>query len=203
VKTIPCGADFRYVPEEMKPCMVCEHPEKATIEDALLRKVACAKLGTQYGLSSSAIWRHKKHLGRSVVCIGERPLLDRLEALMNRLENIAQKAETSKDWKAAIAGMREIRESIELLARLTGAMPLPGHAVTVGVAVNVTAGQSRSDVSNYDLDLQIASSVAEATDNFDQRTIERMKRLVERCTPLDLRKVGDSSGTGPHTALLE
>lgn len=194
---------FPLASEEMKPCMVCQHPEKAHIEDALLRRVACAKLGEQYGLSPSAIWRHKKHLGRSVVCTGERPLLDRLEALMNRLENIAQKAETSKDWKAAIAGMREIRESIELLARLTGAMPLPGHAVTVGVAVNVTAGQPRDDVSNYDLELQIASSVREATDNFDPRTIERMKRVVERFTPLDIRQVGDSLGTGTRTALLE
>lgn len=180
--------------------MVCEHENRASVEDALLRKVACAKIAEQYGLSASAIWRHKQHLGRSVVCAGATPLVDRIETLINRIEKIAQQAESAKEFKSAIAGMREIRESIELLARLSGQMPLPGRSVSVGVSVNVSAGHSRNDASNHDLDLQIAADVREATNDFDPQVIARMKRLLERYTPLE---VGDNSGTGTRTALLE
>jgi hypothetical protein len=195
--------DFSYTVRIMRPCMVCEHENRSSVEDALLRKVACAKVAEQFGLSASAIWRHKQHLGRSVVCAGATPLVDRIESLINRIEKIAQRAESAKEFKSAISGMREIRESIELLARLTGQMPLPGHSVNLGVAVNITTGHSRNDVTDHDLNIQIASDVKEATDNFDPRTIDRMKRLLERCAPLDLRQVGDTSGTGTHTALLE
>jgi len=164
----------------MKPCTVCEHKDRATIEDGILRRVAHRIIGEQYGLNQHAIWRHSKHLGRSVVCDGTRPLLDRVESLMVRLEKIATKAESSKELKVAVSAMREVRESIELLARLSGQMPLPGHSVTVGVAVNVNNGHSVVDQSNFDLDLQIAGSVAEATDNFDPRVLERMKRLLQK-----------------------
>jgi hypothetical protein len=164
----------------MKSCMVCEHSDRAHIEDGLLRKVACRKLAAQFGVSPSAIWRHKHHLGRSIVCTGERPLLDRIEALMVRLEKIAAQAETGKDLRAAVCAMREIREAIELLARLTGQMPLPGRSVTLGVAVNINQSHSAPSLNDGDLELQIAMDVAEATRGFDPQEIARLRRLAER-----------------------
>jgi DNA-binding Lrp family transcriptional regulator len=187
----------------MKACMVCEHPERASIEDARLRNVPCNKIAQQYSLSPSAVWRHSQHLGRSVVVTAGTPLIDRVEALMTRLESISAKAQTAKEWHAAVAAMKEVRCSLELVAKLTGQLVSTGGRLTVGVAVNVSSGAPRNAVSDHDLDLQIAASVREATNDFDSRTIERMKRLLDRYAPLDLRQVGDSSGTATATALLE
>ncbi len=83
-------------------------------------------------------------------------------------------------------------------------MPLPGHGVTVGVAVNINQGHSASGLNDRDLDLQIAMDVAEATRGFDPREIDRLKRLVvQNSRPVNVPQLGDSSGTGDRTALLE
>jgi hypothetical protein len=73
-------------------------------------------------------------------------------------------------------------------------MPSPGRSVTVGVAVNVSNDHSRNGASNHDLNLQIAASVSEATDGFDPRIIENMRRLLQRSAPLEIRQLAASSG---------
>jgi hypothetical protein len=160
--------------------MVCVHPQREKIEDALLRQEACEKIGIQFGVSQWSVGRHSKHLGRSVITTGDRPLLDRVSSLLDRLDSIAAKAQSAKAWSAVVAAMREIREALELLARLTGQMPSASQGVRVGVAVNVTTGHSAGDLSIRELDVEIAQSVAEATNNFDPATIERMRRLAQR-----------------------
>jgi len=44
-------------------------------------------------------FRHGKHLGRSIITNGSQPLMDRLEALLNRIDSIADKATRAADWK--------------------------------------------------------------------------------------------------------
>lgn len=183
----------------MRQCKVCAHPDRAAIEDALLRRTATVRIGEQFGVSQWSVVRHSKHLSRSVICSGPTPLLDRIEALTVRLESIVGHAESGKDWRCAVMAVREMRETLELVARLTGAMPSAGQGTRVAVAVNVTTGHPTSSLNDMDLDVQIAASVAEATDNFNAQTIERMKRLVARNRPALLmagtQGNGDISGT--------
>jgi hypothetical protein len=162
----------------MQSCKTCVHAKRAAIEDAILRKVPHARIGEEFGLSHHSIYRHSKHLSRSVIVNGTQPVLNRVEALMDRLEKIAQRAESGKDWRAAVAAMREVRGSLELVAKLTGQIAPAGSGVTVGVAVNVNTGHSAADLSDRDLDTHIALEVAAATNGFDPRVIERMKRLA-------------------------
>ncbi len=164
----------------MRQCKVCVHPERARIEDAILRREPHARIGERVGVSLYSIYRHSKHLGRSVTCEGPRPLVDRIESLMIRLESISAKAQTAKEWHASVAAMKEVRCSLELIAKLTGQIVPAGQGVTVGVAVNVSTGHSVSDLDDGDLELQIARDVAAATDNFNEETIARLKRLVAR-----------------------
>jgi hypothetical protein len=175
----------------MNRCKVCVHPERQKIEDLLLRKEPCATIGAQFGVSLWSVNRHSKHLGRSVVVNGSQPLLDRLEALLDRLESIASKAQSAKDWRAAVAGLREVREGLELLARLTGQMPSVGHGSSVAVAVNVTTGHQANELTPRELDVQIALEVYEATDHFNVETMERMRRLVARNDRTLPRSVSD------------
>jgi hypothetical protein len=164
----------------MRRCKCCEHPERARIEDALLRRESCAEIGTRFGVSSWSVSRHSKHLGRSIITNGSQPLLDRLEALLDRLDSIATKATSAKDWRAAVAGLREVREGLELLARLTGQMPTVGHGSSVAVAVSVNTGHPTNELSGRELDVQIAREVFAATNGFDPGVVERMKRLVAK-----------------------
>ena len=169
----------------MRSCKVCIHLERAKIEDAILRRVPHAKIGERYGISLYSVYRHSKHLGRSVVCNGDRPLVDRVEALMDRLESISAKAQSAKEWHASVAAMKEVRCSLELLAKLTGAIVPVGQGVHVNVGVAVTTAQPEHHLSDYDLDIQIAAEVSAATNGFDPVVIEKFKRLVAR------NRVGD------------
>jgi hypothetical protein len=177
----------------MRSCKTCTHPERSQIEDLILRHHAHAKIGERFGLSLYSIYRHSKHLGRSVVCTGERPLVDRVEALMNRLESLSSKAQSAKEWHAAVGAMKEVRLSLELIARLTGQMPSAGQAVTVGVALNVNTNHSTSSLSDRDLELQLAQDVSEATNGFDPQTIDRLRRLVDRSRPALTLDAGSTS----------
>jgi hypothetical protein len=163
----------------MRRCKCCEHPERARIEDALLRREACAEIGARFGVSPWSVSRHSKHLGRSIITSGTTPLLDRLEALLDRLDSIATKATTGKDWRAACAALREVREGLELVAKLTGQYQA-GHGSSVAVAVNVTTSHPANGLTPHQLDTEIAVQVFEATNGFDADTIERMKRLLTR-----------------------
>ncbi len=58
-----------------------------------------------------------------------------------------------------------------------------GAGVSVGVAVNVNTSRSTNEFTDRDLDMQIALDVAEATNNFDPRQIERLKRLAKNRLP--------------------
>lgn len=164
----------------MRVCKVCNSPNRAQIEDELARRVPAREIGERYKLSLDVVWRHSKHLGRSIILQPGSSLLDRVEALIQRLETVSQKAASAQAWSSTVACCREIRECLELLSRLTGQYPSANQGVTVGVAVNVAQSASRNGVSDYDLDLQIAASVADATNNFNPATIAKLQRFLER-----------------------
>ena len=68
--------------------------------------------------------------------------------------------------------MREVSRNLLLIAQLTGELE---QAPSVAVAVMNTV-----NVSDRDLKLSIAKSVAEATRGFDEHETQRLKRLVEQ-----------------------
>ncbi len=178
----------------MRSCKVCVHSERSQIEDLILRKTAHAKIGERYGVSLYSVYRHSKHLGRSVVCNSGLPLVDRVESLMNRLERISQKAQSAREWHAAVGAMKEVRCSLELLAKLTGQIVPAGQGVHVNVGVAVTTSRPTNDLSDYDLDIQIAAEVSAATNGFDPKVIEKLKRLVAR------NRIGEDKLMDVHAA---
>ena len=161
----------------MRPCSICIHPERASIEDALLRKTAMMTIAERFGVGSHAVWRHSKHLARSVVCTGPTPLVERVELLMTRLQEICSKAEKRREWRNAVAALKEVRECLELFARVTGQMPSLTAGSTVAVAVNVTTGHSVNTPSDHDLDISIAQSVAEAAKGTSDKEREALETI--------------------------
>jgi hypothetical protein len=167
----------------MRVCKVCHHAARKQVEDALLKRTPARAIAEQYHISQWSISRHSKHLSRSITVNDGATIVDRVSALCDRFEAIAQKATSRQDHRCAVAALREIRETLALIARLTGQFPTASPSFALGVSVNVSAERSTHVGSNDDLDYQIAEEVSQATNGFDAATITKFKRLLSRQHP--------------------
>lgn len=169
----------------MRNCGVCADPRKSTVEDLALRRESCAKISEKIGeprLSQWAIWRHLQHLerGQEVEPLPNGDLLARIEHLIARLESVATSAAKAKQWGAAATSLREVGRCLELLAKIAGLLQPMNPSVRVAVAVGVTTTKPANTLNEFELEERIALDVAEATNDFDAATLDRLRRLAER-----------------------
>ncbi len=106
----------------IKRCSVCSHPSRAEIDHSLLAAVPYRTLARQFGLTPSALCRHRKHLTQLLelqrrqendtqqAALGEKLAL--LDARLDRLFNNAA------DIRSLHVALGCIRESIRLLSLL-------------------------------------------------------------------------------------
>jgi hypothetical protein len=139
-------------------CLVCSHPNRDQINESLVKlKQADTAVAGQYGLNREAVRRHRiNHLGFSTKAASEshnaRTIIRFASELYERSLGVLKQAEATlvdsegspRAVQAASASLREVRQSIELLARLVVSEPDP------------TEGASK----NAALDLQIAEAIA-------------------------------------------
>jgi hypothetical protein len=114
-----------------RTCTVCRHPERESIEVALVSGTPLRDIAGHPSVSKSALDRHKEaHLSASVVAakaehdalrIGS--LLEETESLLVKISELLRRAEESGDIRTAIAGVREARGCLDLLARLQPQLP--------------------------------------------------------------------------------
>ena len=164
-------------------CTICRHPQHEEIAVSLLRDGTRAT-ARHFQISLPALDRHKKHLPRTIIQARQdeavfeaTSLLTRVEHLMQELDNIVAAAKQQKDWTAAISALREARNCLELLGKLTGELHR-GAQLQIGMAVNVSP-QEAGGVTEVDLEIAIAEHVAAATNNFDPQEIARLRTLLE------------------------
>ena len=118
-------------------CTVCTHSKRDDINRELLKPTTTlAGIADKYGLSTSAIDRHKaNHLKVSLQAVSESAnartivgyaadLYDRATRVLDRAESVLASEENgSRGVQAAAASLREVRGSIELLAKLVVTAP--------------------------------------------------------------------------------
>jgi transposase-like protein len=101
-------------------CKVCEHPERRLIDIAIGKGASLASLSRRHDLSEDALSRH-----RAVHTDGKQEQgIDPGELLAALIENkrLAEElAATAEEHKDRIAALREVRQSTDSIARLTGA----------------------------------------------------------------------------------
>lgn len=104
-----------------KPCTVCRHEAREQIDRALLAGVAYRTLAAQYGLSSSALCRHTRHLARcqeAMLRNEERKynqaMLDKLDLLEVRLSRIFHTAHESYSLRVALDCIKEYAKVLAL-----------------------------------------------------------------------------------------
>ena len=112
-----------------RACTVCASPERAAIDRALVSGEPVRAIASRYGtVGRMALQRHKEdHLPETLArarAAQEVALADDLRAavlqLRDRAYGILGKAEASGDLRTALAGVREARGCLELLAEMEG-----------------------------------------------------------------------------------
>lgn len=118
-------------------CTACSHPKRDALnKDLLEAKTTLAEIAQRYGLTKSSLDRHKaNHLKVSTQALNEQrnaltiigyahTLYERACAVLDRAEALLRDEDGgARSVQAASASLREVRGSIELLARLVVATP--------------------------------------------------------------------------------
>ncbi len=114
-----------------RPCTVCIHPDKETIDRELIDGSPYRVVAHRHGIGPSSAFRHRRdHLTEvmakalaarevSDVQHGD-DLLEQLAYLSKKSFKILEKADSSVDYRVALAAIREARGCAELNAKLTG-----------------------------------------------------------------------------------
>jgi hypothetical protein len=171
----------------MRRCHVCKHEKRAEIEGALLRNIPLRRISEDTGLGVTSLFRHRQHLPQKLM-IAEQAreateasnLLHRVENLILECREIATAARKEKNWHAATGALREVRSCLELLGRLSGELQAAA-SVQFHQHAHLHAGTS-APMNAVALDFEIAKQVAEATLNFDEREIARLRGLLAQPT---------------------
>jgi len=111
-----------------QPCSICVHPHREEIDRDIVSGAPNRRIATQYGLSESAVRRHKAgHLPPTIAKAGEAievahadTLLDQVHTLLDKARSLTDQAEEAGDLRIALQGIREVRGVLELLAKVTG-----------------------------------------------------------------------------------
>lgn len=111
-----------------RTCTVCTHPDRPAIDQMLLNSKPYRDIAGHTGLSRSALVRHKAdhlpaHLAKSKQAKdldSADALLEQLQALRTKAFVLMDKAEQAGELRTAIAGVKEVRATLELLLKLAG-----------------------------------------------------------------------------------
>ena len=109
-------------------CTVCDHPERHSIDEALVTGASYRSVAKRFRLSDSAAYRHKsEHLpthllkAREVEQVAQADdLLDQVRNLQTHALDILELAEQTGDLKTALAAISQARGNLELLGKLAG-----------------------------------------------------------------------------------
>ena len=111
-----------------RKCFVCSHPKRHEIDKSLVKGKTLREITRSFGIDKSALYRHKqKHLPKQLLMVRESEELTRADNLWDQIEwlrakalSISRKAEEREDYRAALAGIRELVRIVELTGKLRG-----------------------------------------------------------------------------------
>lgn len=110
-------------------CLTCAHPEIEAINIDLASGKPSPEVAERYGVSVDSLKRHRNgHLTPALIRVaGERrneasavPAHERLEALYDRASALLSQAEAKGSVMGGAAVLRELRQIVETLAKLSG-----------------------------------------------------------------------------------
>jgi hypothetical protein len=143
-----------------RPCSLCRHPRLPEITVDLANGIIDKQVAARYGLSTSAVQRHRQHLGaptaaqvtaaksQAFTALAALPSAEEagaaLASIATRIDAIATRAESEGSLAVALMGLKELR------ATVVGQAQVAGH-IGAGARVQV----------NTQLNLDLAGAVKE------------------------------------------
>src|SRR5215470_7789486 len=130
------------VAQMARRCQCCSHRYLRRIDQALLRGDTFASVARRFSLSRYSVGRHQQHIKTALSVAQEQreqdekygsTLLDELAAIARDTERLQVDAENRQDIRAALMGISQRLKSLELKAKLTGAIPEQRSNVTVNL----------------------------------------------------------------------
>lgn len=108
-------------------CTACRHPQTEAISMELLQKVPMRDIADKYGLSLSAVARHKKHIPAQLAESKQAQTVAKADSVMARVaeldtraDQIYRQASAANDPELALKALKEMRGITELYAKLAG-----------------------------------------------------------------------------------
>jgi hypothetical protein len=109
-----------------RTCTVCSHDEQHLIDVALVAREPYRHIASRFGISTGALQRHsKEHIPRLLVQAKQAvessdadDLIRQVKGLQGKTIQLLKAAEESGEIRTALAGIREARGNVELLAKL-------------------------------------------------------------------------------------
>jgi hypothetical protein len=108
-----------------RTCTACSHPYHDDIDRLLLEGVPLRYIAKRFSLSAAGLFRHNKHLStilanshKEVEILRADGLLEHLNHLTAEAARLTEKAEKAKDYRTALAGVREKSRLLELGLRV-------------------------------------------------------------------------------------
>jgi hypothetical protein len=137
-------------------CAACALPDQRALNEQLVAGASLRALAKRYGISRPALTHHKRaHVSPALVAVkeqrlarGARTIVDRLERLLLRTEAILDAAYAARNGKLALVAIRELRSTLELVARLTGELD-QRPAVTVNLQTSPEWARVRAVVMEF------------------------------------------------------
>jgi hypothetical protein len=120
-----------------RACTICHHPDREAIDSALVAGETLRVIGERHGLRKDALSRHRAshaplHLAkieRTQQMTTDGTVRPQIAALVARAETVLDHAEATRRPTVALAAIREMRQVLETLGRITG--ELDAHPTAV------------------------------------------------------------------------
>lgn len=115
----------------MTQCTICKHVKRAEIDAAVMQDGASKAIATSFGVSLFALKRHRAHMAELIAATPTKKLLEATDVdtivekthrLEQRAEALLDKAENAGDISAALKAVTTLKNLLEFLATITGAM---------------------------------------------------------------------------------
>jgi hypothetical protein len=137
-------------------CRACASDRQAEIDDALAAEVPYRRLERRFGISKTALVNHKRnHLTPALIALrkertalGASTLTERLGSLVDDAQSILDAAFASKNASLGLHAIRELRSTLELVARVTGELD-ERPAVTVNLQTSPEWTRIRAIVMEF------------------------------------------------------
>jgi len=144
-------------------CSVCTNAEAGKIDAELCEKRDSIRVIAQrYDLSPDALQRHTKHIEKKLARVAAtkeqadvQTIESRVARALNRVESWIEKLDATNDYRAQSAHTRELRNLIELEARLSGRL-----TTNPMVQVNVSAPPGAGSAHDESLEQMAPEAIA-------------------------------------------